>query len=866
MTRSVLATVTLVLLLTLVGCGGGPTPEQLAADSTLVAARTALERGDHEGARQGYRALLNLEEHLGRAAPQAEATLALARIAAARAEFDTALALYSRARELERSLANRESARKTTLEVASLYHLMGEEQQAYALLEEALRLARVFGDSTGVLEIEVAILPSCRLLDRRDTESSAVNDLLRAYAGRRGTRELARVYEEVGQTQLFRREYARAAEHFLQAFTLADQAGDSLRATASLVDVGIALSRGGRTTEAFQSYGDALRRTDRLRGAALIRSDLLLRVGNAYARSRQSGQAKRFYAPALAAAIRAGNKRAEGYLALQMALCDLDGNLEGALRSIRNVVELFRGTGSSRASSYALLCLGAALERANRLTDAVQAYRQAVDELEATRAPEEDDLYTDCEQAFFPYRRGAAYHHLLDALLRTGQYEQGFLYAQRKQAWDRRRIYDRQDLRREGDPAAPFLVQLRQAVAARTGAERQLAHVLETASGDRILGTSIRKALDNSSMAIAARTGEIIQRSSVYDPYIRLTPVGLTDIQKRLGASDALLWYIPVQRSLYAVVITPSRVSVQLSAMEQVRLHGLAAELLSALQRAEAKGDSISKVTVVADFRTQEVLRQLYEAFVRPVEGDIASAARLHIVLPEDLAALPLHALRRNAIPGTPYLAELKTVSYLPGAQWIPVQRGDSAAVKDVAGLGFAGTTAWDVEYELRDIRAFYKEARLAFGQQATLERLRQEKADVLHLALGLRYADQAPWNAALILSDGKSDATRELVPLGDLLSLRAIPAVVFSGLTAGHPETPALLAPLFLSNGSRLVVATTYTPSRKLKKFFGEAFYTALSAGATAEQAFRKAQQDMIRSPEFSSPLVWSSYSLWGK
>jgi CHAT domain-containing protein len=866
MNRSALVTVTLGFLLVVAGCGGRPTPEQLAADSTLVAARTALERGDHEGARQGYHALLALETELGRAAPLVEATCALARIAAARAEFDSALALYGRARELYRSLADRESARKTTMEVASLHRLMGEEQQAFALLEEALRLARVFGDSAGVREIEMALLPSCRLLDRREVESSAVNDLLKAYGGGRMKRDLARVYEEVGQTQLFRQEYSRAAEHFLQAFTLADQAGDSLRATGSLANVGIALSREGRTSEAFQSYGEALLRTDRLRGAALIRSDLLLRVGNAYARSRQNAQAKRFYTPALTAAIRAGNKLAEGYCALQIALCDLEGNLEVSIRSIRNVVELFRGAGLSRATSYSLLCLGTAQERANRVTDALVAYRQAVDELEAARAPEEEDLYADCEHAFFPPRRGAAYHQLLDALLRTGQYDQAFLYSQRKQAWDRRRIFDRHALHREGDPAAPLLAQFRRAVAARTGAERQLAHALETASGDRILGASIRKALENSTKAIAASTAEIVQKSSMVEPYIRLTPMTPAEIQRRLGASDALLWYIPVRRSLYVFVITPARVSVQLSAMEQEHLQGLAGELFSALQRAEAKGDSISKVTVVADFRTQEVLRQLYEAFVRPVEGDISAAARLQVVLPQELSALPLHALRRNGLPGTPYLAELKTVSYLPGAQWVRVQQMDSTAVKDVAGLGFAGTTAWDVEYELRDIRAFYKEARLAFGQQATLERLRQEKADVLHLALGLRYADQAPWNAALVLSDGKSATTRALVPLGELLSLHAVPTVVFSGLTAGQPETPALVAPLFLSNGSRFVITTAYTPSRKLKKFFGETFYTALAAGTTPEQAFRKAQRDMIRSPEFSSPLVWSSYELWGK
>jgi hypothetical protein len=115
-------------------------------------------------------------------------------------------------------------------------------------------------------------------------------------------------------------------------------------------------------------------------------------------------------------------------------------------------------------------------------------------------------------------------------------------------------------------------------------------------------------------------------------------------------------------------------------------------------------------------------------------------------------------------------------------------------------------------------------------------------------------------------MSDGKSLTSSTSVLFGDLLLLPRFPAVVVSNLTAGQPYVPAVLAPLFLSNGSRMVAINAYTPSRKLKKIFGEVFYTALLGGATPEQAFRKAQQDLIRSPEFSSPLVWGSYFLWGQ
>lgn len=851
-------------LLFVAGCGRSSSPEQAAADSTLAAARAALEQGDYEGAQQGFRALLKMEGDLGRVGPQAEAARALAMIAVARAEFDSAFALYGKSRELYRGLADRESARRVTIDVASLHRLMGEELQAFTLLEEALRLARVFGDSGGVHEVELAILPSCRLLDRRDVETQAVNDLLKAYSGEKDAGTLARVYEEVGSTQLFRREYARAAEHFLRGTALADQAGDSVRGTEMLLDAGIALAGDGRTQEAFQSYGKALRRTDRLHGTAAIRSELLLRVGNAYARSKQFEQARRFYTPALSAAVRGGNKLAEGYLVLQMALCDLDRNPGESVRNIGNAVELFQGTGSSRASTYALLCLGTAHERANRLTDAIQAYRAAVDELEATRAYTGDDLYADCEGTFFPQYAGAPYDHLLDALFRTGQYDLGFQYAQRRQSWELRKIFDRQELRHQGDPAEGPLAGLQHAVAVRTGAEKQLARLLEAAAADRVLSASIHTVLDKSSVAIADRTAEIVRANKTYEPFVRLAPLAISEIQKRLLPGDALLWYVPGKRSLSTVVLSASRVSVEVAAMERERLLGLVGELASALQRAEAKGDSISKVTALPDLRTQEVLRQLYEAFVRPVEGALSSASRLAVVLPRELATVPVHALRRNNV--TPFLSELKTVSYLPGAHWLVGKGTEPAAVRTVAGLGFAGTTAWDVEYELRDIRAFFKEARLAFGEHATLEELQKERADVLHLALGVRFAARAPWNAALILSDGKTSTTSEPVPLGALLTLPPVQTVVFSCLSPDQPMTPALVAPLFLSNGSRYVIATAYTPSRKLKKFFCESWYTDLASGASPEQAFRKAQRDMIHNPEFSSPLVWSAYTLWGK
>lgn len=856
----------LCLVIFVAGCSKEPTPEERAADKTLAEARNALQRGDHENARQRFVDALTIDERLGRAARIAEEYRELARIYAARAVFDTSYLYYARATQQYRELADRASVRNLTIETARLHRSQGQERQAFAELEEALRLAKVFGDSLGVREIEMEILPSCRMLDIRDIEAQAVNDLLRVYATPSDANRLAAVYSAVGETQMFRQEYTRAAEHFLRAFTLSEQARDSLRASEFLLRMGVAFDRAGRITEAFQSYSDAIKLADRVAGAAGIRIELLTRVGNTYLKGRQVDQAKRFYSAALVAAAKAGNKLEENYIALQLALCELDRNIEQAIRGCKTVVDFFTAVGYPRGTSYAQLCLGVALERANRVNESAQAYRSAVEQLESVRAPLKDDLLLDCEQAFFGRRRGAAYDELLDVLLRTGQQDQAFVYAQRQRCWEIRRLYGVQELQRSAGKAAQAFQSLDQALAVRVGAELRLAGVLERTAQDRYMIGALRRALERSAAAITASTEELVRTSPMYAPFLKIETIPVRDLQRRVGSGRALVWYSAGKRSLYSFVFAPSKIGVQLAAIDRDRVHALVSDLDRNMRRAEAHGDSVSKLAAIPDSRTLETYRQLYEAFVRPIDSDIASAGQLLVVLPDELSSVPLHALRRTQLQGSPYLAEQRLISYLPGGAWVNERGEEAANLKNIVGLGYAGSTGWDVEYELRDINAFYKEAKLYFGQRASLSTLQRENGDLLHLAMEVRYTDQGPWNAAVIMSDGKSLTSSTSVLFGDLLLLPRFPAVVVSNLTAGQPYVPAVLAPLFLSNGSRMVAINAYTPSRKLKKIFGEVFYTALLSGATPEQAFRKAQQDLIRTADFSSPLVWGSYFLWGQ
>jgi CHAT domain-containing protein len=181
-------------------------------------------------------------------------------------------------------------------------------------------------------------------------------------------------------------------------------------------------------------------------------------------------------------------------------------------------------------------------------------------------------------------------------------------------------------------------------------------------------------------------------------------------------------------------------------------------------------------------------------------------------------------------------------------------------------GVGFPGGTAWDVEYELRDIRAFYKDTRLYFNQQATMNTVQNEHCDVLHLTVECEYTHRAPGNAYLVFSDGESPTGSRDVPFGQLFSLPPFPAIVLSNIAADVDGVDPALPWIFLANGSSAVITNALVPSRQTKWFLCEAFYTALLAGKSPQEAFRQVQLSMVKDPEFAAPFVWGPFFLWGK
>lgn len=861
--ESIVALLALGSLL-LAGCGREPTPDERRAAQLLQRGRQEVTRGALLEARPYLLAALAFEERLERPADAAWASEVLADGYAATASFDSALAMYDRSRSHYRAAAQRDGVRRLTLKIAALRRRMGHEREAFQMEVEALRLARVFKDEGGIREIQWAMLPSAGRLEELGTERELREDLLRSYTESRASADLARLALVVGRSMMERGSSPGAAEQFLQSTALAGRSGDSLALATALLSLGVASDTQGKTVEAFRHYGDALAVARTVRGGGAILLEVLLRVANGYLRYAQYEDARRFYRFAMTTAINRGNKIAEGYLTIQLGFCEIASNPNQARTLFESGLSLFRDQQYAPGVAYALGSLAHLAQQRGRPAAAAERYVDAIQEWETTVVPvSEQDPYRDCERVIFGPSDTPYHDRLLDILLTTGRHDEAFWYAERRA---------RSALLRVATAIEPVIrdaaVQeawnaYRGALGHRFGAEQVYRQLLESAGATPLIRV-VRDSLRQAGQELARAREQLVRVHPAFAPLVQTGGLGMTEVQQVLSPEAALLSFVQGERMLHAFLITRERSAVRLAAVDRGRMMETAGELRALLTSEEANSDSVQLPTLVPP-RLGELLRRLSEWCVRPVADELRGKSDLVVVLPPELAWLPVHTLRLGQTVMAPYLIERCAVRYLPVASAALLDQVPARPVQEVVALGYAGGTAWDVEYELRDIRAFYRDVRLHFQEDATLHTLLTARGDLLHLALDIRVTDRQVQNPRIILADGKMPGLSVREGIGCLTGVSSFVGVVVSDLRTGIAFNQTIVPLLLLANGTGTVVMNGFVPTRKAKRFFGEMFYTELLAGREPREAAHRAVLAMLRDREYASPSIWGAFVVWG-
>jgi hypothetical protein len=674
----------------------------------------------------------------------------------------------------------------------------------------------------------------------------------------------SRVCYELGLTRTALGEPGRATEEFLRAVTLADQAKDSILATRALLRVAMSLDAAGRTRDVAETYSAIIQRAGALTAAPELNLEVLMRAGNFFLRGRNPAAAERFYRTGVASAEASQNLLAEAYCGMQLGHCMLSRSNDEAIRLFRASFEHLRMLGHSRGVAYALLSLGGIAERANSLTDATELYRRAVQEQESclgTREP--DDLLAECERAALGLRGSDACATLLTLLLQTGKTEEAFWYQERKTG---RSMFDALAvwLPRSGDRSLDTLLSaFARERALHIGAEKQLEILASTRPGNTPLLKELHRSLKQASVAMREIADRVSRRRPALVPAVRYDGITPAELQKHLPEGTVVLTYTLTRRSVYVTAITNARILHAVSAAGDEEVSRMVEGFLAALAAPGRNTDSLAPAQRKEIPDLSQATRGLYEALVLPVESILQTATTVRVVLPPELPLFPFQALRRGR-RGSPYLAERALISYLPTARAALLPSAPPETVRDILCVGFPGTTPWDVEYELRDVRAFYKDARLCFGRNAVADTLRMKRADLLHLAVEIRLSRQRPVFGGVLLSDGQSSTGITRLALGELPALQGSGAVLVSNLAQRMPILDRSIPYAFRSAGNGAAILNVFPATRKAKKDFGEAFYTALQGGASVPAAYRKTQEAMIGREETAAPGTWAAFLLW--
>lgn len=836
-------------------CSREETPIERHLREYAKEAEDALKRGDLRESMAHRMGALQLAKELENPSLVGEQSLALATLLLQSARFDSAAKLIAHAKEAYSSEGDKEGTRAAVLAQVRLYRMRGEDRRALQLLQEQVRLQEVTGEVYGARRLKEAMLPVCIALYDTSLEHRVQAELQEAYEQENNVQSLARLRRTAGVSLLQRSLFDDALRAFDDALALAERAHDSLLVIELHQWRAVAYEKMGKKAESFAAFTTGLKLTDRTRASASLREEMLMRVGNIYLRDNRREQARTFFTTALKSAIARGKKVLEGYALLQVAQCSRQS--ADALAMYRAAAELLDSTDVVWARAYASACLGYLALSQKNIAEALNAFRSAVqDELLIPRR-EPFDVFVDCEQTLSALEQTSPAEILTELLLQLQSYDEAFLWAERQRRRELLHLYNGMEPR-TGNP------QVHEAV-------ETFAHCCNTYIGTLNALSEAGTAYDVfasfgaelRSRLAAAKDRMMHVGDSLAEAFPRMNalftfePGSLKQVQAALPDGTALVLLLPTRRTLYHLVLTKRALVPSIKATGGSDLESMVNEyartIAAAVQGRNQQGTNLQ--------RLRELSSRLYSVLVRPAEGAAQGIQRFIFLLPKDYPLIPLHALQEEGRRGA-YVVQRFAVQYATDADMLRLERPPLKLYPRVVGFGNPGRSAADVEYDVRDAKAFFRETKLLLGREATWAALQRESGDVLHAALELQLHLEYPGASTIVLKDVAGYAGTQTLPMGELFALTPFNTILLSSVQ--ESGVPPAVVRILKMNGTASVVTNSAMPSRRVKKLFNEGFYAHLIRGAAVEVAYRNALLEMLKHTEHAQPWQWGVFFLW--
>ena len=858
----------------LAGCGRPKEQSGKDAGKLLQQAQSLLQEGNYRKALLAARQALVLNREPEKDSALCETELLIGRIQRELGQYDSASMSFSEARGLIHGTADNGLERRVKIALGEFLVQMYQYEKAESLVTEAATTAR-FSTDPADMYLALSIARSAdHELGRFGSELNVLRSLAeidsQAFHGhtaatilmeRIGALIALRQFDSAA-SEISRWEAASSAKHDTVGLARAQLQRATFRVSLSQPD------------SALRSYARALESLNRSPDPAL-RREVLLAMAHLSYREKRFEQASMYYTDVLSQIRPQTELCLQMLLKLQLIACEWKaarGRPEASAPTLQarcvGITEVCRQAGFRAGTAYGCFMEGRLAERRNESAAALKSYGEALSAVLEVPVAGVDELSRPFIDAFMQVEESGWFEAPLAVYCATDNVEEAFKLSERKNLMEAMRFFAAMDYLPPGDSLARAILESKRRLRVIRRLDEDIVERLQGPAGSA--GETVKALRD----LYAARLQEYAQAAEELAPllgnYSRLVdprPPSLKQVQPLLSADQALVEYVPLSDAVYLIVATKDDALIRKVPVNRRHLLSLVEEygrLIGDPRLAAGGGPGFSRADAVG--RLNELSSLLHGLLIDPLLPVLGTGKKVYVIYGREFGWLPLHTLR--AVEGARRVSVIEryNISYLSSASEILFTLPQERASVRVIGMGHPGRTAWDVEYELDDIRAFYREAQLFFDTAATLARLASRTIDVLHLDAEAAVDNSYPDNSLIVLSDGITPLKPSDVPFGECMRQAPPQTVIFSDISATPGGLSHYGALAFRVNGCRTVIGTFWQGERKAKKYFGEVFYTNLITGHSASDSYHAAMVALAKKEEFSAAYRWGLYYQFGR
>lgn len=337
----------------------------------------------------------------------------------------------------------------------------------------------------------------------------------------------------------------------------------------------------------------------------------------------------------------------------------------------------------------------------------------------------------------------------------------------------------------------------------------------------------------------------------------------LSELRVNLEEEQGLLEYYVLEGKVLAFWVTKTELKVFYPLCEVSQLTVLQERLNFQANKFNLGTDYVERHQTAMKEAVNHYLARLYELLIAPLKPKITTP-RFVIVPHGTLHSLPFHAF----YDGQRYLIETYEVSYAPSAVvFLHCQRPPRPSLQKLLAVGISDLWLDGIKAEVQQLSAYFPEAHLLTGENATLAALKEklEWCDVLHLASHGVFREDNPLFSLLKLADS-------WLSVHDIMEWQFAPELVTlsacqTGLSRSLRGDELLgLARGFLSAGAKSLVVSLWSVSDTATSHLMCYFYEELSKGLGRAAALRQAMLRLKAQPQYSHPYYWAPFLLIGR